>query len=284
MPSSASSDTPDRSGRSGRSGWSDRSDRSGQRRRGIGWTATGAAITIATGGYWAFFSPYAQCFGPFPYRGVTEEKVVALTFDDGPNEPFTTQIADMLGARGIAATFFQVGACVERYPEVTARLVRDGHEIGSHSYSHRFSHCFRWSRQRPDLERGRHALSAVLGTTPTLFRPPWLFRHPRMLRFLRSQGMVPVSGQFAHAFEVFQPSPERMAHRALAKTAPGAILIFHDGLDARTGERHRTVEAVELVADALLAQGYRFVTVSRLLGVAEPRSGHPGRPIPAVDP
>ena len=245
---------------------------------------TGTAVTIATGGYWAFFSPYAQHFGPFPYRRVTTEKVVALTFDDGPNEPFTSQIAALLGPRGIAATFFQVGACVERYPGITERLVRDGHEIGSHSYSHRFSHCLRWSRQRPDLERGQRALTSVLGAPPTLFRPPWLFRHPGMLRFLRSQGMVPISGRFAHAFEVFQPSPERIAHRAISKTTPGTILIFHDGLDARTGDRRRTVEAVELVADALLARGYRFVTVSRLLGITQPRSGHPGRPIPAVDP
>lgn len=218
-------------------------------------------------GYWVFMSPYSQRFGAFPYRGATTEKVVALSFDDGPNEPFTSEIAAFLHTRAVIATFFQVGLCVDRYPEVTARLAGEGHLIGSHSYSHRFRHCLRWSAQREDMEKGQQTLADLLGRRPGVFRPPWLFRHPWMLRTLRAKGLQPVSGEFGHVLEVFQPSPERMARRALAKVRPGAILIFHDGFDARTGPRGQTVEAVKLVVDRLLEDGYRFTTIDRLLGI-----------------
>ncbi|NNN20149.1 MAG: polysaccharide deacetylase family protein [Acidimicrobiaceae bacterium] len=212
-------------------------------------------------------SPYSQLFGDFSYKGMTSGKVVALTFDDGPNEPFTSEIADFLRTRAVTATFFQVGRCVDRNPEVTERLAREGHLIGTHSYSHRFRHCLRWSIQKKDIERGQQTLTTLLGRRPALFRPPWLFRHPSMLRTLRVQGLEPISGEFAHVLEVFQPSPERIARRALAKVRPGAILIFHDGFDARTGPRGRTVEAVKLVVDHLLRDGYSFATIDELLGI-----------------
>jgi peptidoglycan/xylan/chitin deacetylase (PgdA/CDA1 family) len=84
-----------------------------------------------------------------------------------------------------------------------------------------------------------------------------------------------VAGVFAHAAEVFQPTAKRMARRAVAKARPGTILIFHDGFDARGGARAQTVRAVELTADALIEQGYRFVTVDELLGVAAYQDMHP---------
>jgi peptidoglycan/xylan/chitin deacetylase (PgdA/CDA1 family) len=212
-------------------------------------------------------SPYSQRFGSFPFRGSTDEKVVALTFDDGPNEPFTSDIADFLRTRSVKATIFQVGRCVERHPQVTLRLASEGHVIAGHSYSHRFRDCLRWSRHRADIEKGQQAIADLLGSRPHLFRPPWLFRHPAMLRTLKANGTQPVSGVFGHVLEVFQPSAERMACRALAKVRPGAILIFHDGFDARSGWRGQTVEAVKLVVDRLLDEGYRFTTVDQLLGI-----------------
>ncbi len=233
-------------------------------------------ILVAAGGilvavlgltYWIFMSPYSQLFGDFPYKDLTSEKVVALTFDDGPNEPFTSEIADFLHTRAVRATFFQVGSCVDRNPEVTVRLAREGHLIATHSYSHRFRHCLSWSTQREDIEKGRQTLTTLLGRRPALFRPPWLFRHPPMLRTLRAQGLEPISGEFAHVLEVFQPRPERIARRALAKARPGAILIFHDGFDARTGPRGQTVEALKLVVDHLLRDGYSFATIDELLGM-----------------
>lgn len=227
----------------------------------------GIAGGAAAAGYWLMMSPWSRLIGPFPYRAVTTEKVIALTFDDGPNEPYTSQIADLLAEAGISATFFQVGQCVERFPHVTARLARDGHVIGNHSHSHRATRCLRAQAQRAETRAAQDTLTRVIGRTPALYRPPWLIRTPTLPAVLRRSGLSPVSGEFCHAFEVFQPPPARIARRTLAKARPGAILIFHDGFDAKGGNRSNTVAAVRIVITALTRSGYRFVTVDDLLGM-----------------
>lgn len=226
------------------------------------------ALGLAAVSYWTFMSPYSQLLGPFPYRCRTTERVLALTFDDGPNDPYTSQIADLLAASGVLATFFVVGACVERHPETARRLVRDGHVLGSHGYSHQVQRCAGRAVLRDEVRRAEQAFTRHIGLRPVLFRPPWLLRTPGLFDLARKQSLQLVSGEFSHVLEVFQPSPERIARRAVAKAGPGSIVIFHDGFDAKGGDRASTVAAVELVVTELSARGYRFTTVDRLLGVA----------------
>jgi peptidoglycan-N-acetylglucosamine deacetylase len=97
-----------------------------------------------------------------------------------------------------------------------------------------------------DIQQGLDAF-AVLGLRPLLYRPPWLFRIPALRGIARGHRLRVISGEFCHALEAFQPAPERIARRALAKTRPGSILIFHDGFDGRGGDRDSTVEAVKIV-------------------------------------
>ncbi|MEU8263684.1 polysaccharide deacetylase family protein [Micromonospora sp. NPDC048999] len=217
--------------------------------------------------YWLLMSPFAPSSRDYPYHGPPDERVVALTFDDGPNEPYTSQILDILAARDIRATFFHVGQCVERHPEVALRVVDAGHVMGNHSLSHRFGTYLRPRAYEREVERTQRILARVTGRTPALARTPWLWRQPALLRMLRRSGLHPVAGEFGHALEVFQLSGVRMARRAIAKTRPGSILIFHDGFDGRGGNRAETVVAVRETIDGLLARGYRFVTVDELLGV-----------------
>lgn len=228
--------------------------------------STGSALALAAS-YWLFMSPYSQLLGPFPYRARTAEKVAALTFDDGPNEPHTSRIADFLGERGISATFFQVGKCVERYPQMTARLDREGHMIGNHSYAHEFTTPLDGNALRADLKQADEVFRGVLGRQPLLYRPPWLLRTPTLFRALTERSMHLVSGEFCHPLEVFQPPAGLIACRTLAKARPGCMIIFHDGFDSRGGDRSSTVEAVKLVVDGLTAAGYHFTTVDRLLGL-----------------
>jgi peptidoglycan-N-acetylglucosamine deacetylase len=222
---------------------------------------------LVLGVYWAFMAPSAQLLGRYPYRAHRADRVVALTFDDGPNEPYTSQIADLLNRKRIRGTFFQVGACVERHPETTDRLVAAGHVVGNHSMTHRFTTYLRPGAFRREIDQNQTLLAARLGNAPALARTPWLWRQPVLLKMLRNRGLEPVSGIFCHPLEVFQRDGAAIAKRALARTKPGSILIFHDGIDARGGFRGETVEAVRLTIDRLEARGYRFVTVDELLGV-----------------
>ena len=211
--------------------------------------------------------PQSQVFGRYPYRFPAEDRVVALTFDDGPNEPYTSQIADFLESRGIRGTFFQVGQCVQRYPATTDRIAAAGHVIGNHSLTHRFSTYLRPGAFRREVDRTQQVLRERLGRTPALARTPWLWRQPALLRMLRRERLEPVAGVFCHPLEVFHRDGAAMARRAIARTRPGTILIFHDGFDGRVGDRTQTVRAVQLTVDGLRERGYRFVTVDELLGV-----------------
>ncbi len=202
-----------------------------------------------------------------PHRGATRNKVVALTFDDGPNEPFTSQLVDLLGTRRVAATFFQVGRCVERHPGLSAKMVDAGHVIGNHSYSHRFLRYFAEPSLRSEICRAQTVLEAELGRAPALFRAPWLCHQPPVLAEARQQGLQVISGTFSHTFEIAQIPAWRIARRAVHHARPGAILIFHDGFDARGGFRGSTVAAVRMVVDELAGRGFRFTTIDKLLDI-----------------
>ena len=239
--------------------------------RVVGRLAQGAPHALAAAGYWATMSPYSQLCGTFPFRADTSEgrraKTVALTFDDGPNEPFTSQIAACLDDRGIKATFFQVGRCVERHPDTSRRLLASGHVIGNHSYAHRFGRCWSERSIADEVRLSQSVFRDVLGLEPALYRPPWLARTPATFRVLHDAGLHPVSGEFCHALEPLQPSSRHIARRALAKVRPGSIVIFHDGYDARGADRSSTVEAVKVVVDTLLHTGFSFSTVDDMLGI-----------------
>jgi peptidoglycan-N-acetylglucosamine deacetylase len=231
--------------------------------RVLPWVAAGTAAGAA---YWLCLSPYSQALGAFPYRGRAPGRPVALTFDDGPNEPYTSQIADFLARRRIRATFFQVGRAVLAQPEVTRRLVADGHVIGNHGYTHELTNYLSRATLARDVRQGQEAL-ATIGLRPALYRPPWLLRTPGLGGVLRHEGLHAVSGEFCHPLEVCQPRPRLIAERVLARVRPGAIVIFHDGFDGRGGNRASTVAAVRLVVSELERRRYEFVTVDQLLGL-----------------
>lgn len=227
-----------------------------------------AALGAVGAAYWTGFRARAQTFGPFPYRGLTDQPVVALTFDDGPNEPYTSRLLNVLDERGVTATFFQVGRCAERFPFTTREIVRAGHVLGNHSYSHRFTGYVRRPRQTDEIRRGQQTLAEISGVVPALYRPPWLCHWPWVLRSVREAGLQVVSGDFVHPLEVLQPPARLLTRSAARHAAPGAILIFHDGYESRGGRRDQTVAAVGPLIDRLAECGFGFTTVDCLLGVA----------------
>ena len=232
----------------------------------VGRGIAGGALLLGAA-YWTAFRPRSQVFGEFPHRGATTEKVVALTFDDGPNEPYTSRLLDVLADREVLATFFQVGRCAQRFPSTTRRVVDAGHVLGNHSYRHAFTGYLREPDQSEEIARAQDVLHAVAGVAPALYRPPWLCHWPWVLHSIRKYGLQSVSGTFGHPLEVLQPPAEWMTDFAARVSRPGSILIFHDGREASGGDRDRTVAAVGPLIDRLRADGYTFTTVDRMLGV-----------------
>lgn len=228
----------------------------------LGISALGAAA------YWTAFRPRSQIFGTFPYAAETDEKIVALSFDDGPNEPYTSRLLDTLDEHEVKATFFQVGRCAQRFPSTTRRVVQSGHVLGNHSYSHSFSRYVKQPRQELEIIRSQEVFYSLTGVTPLLYRPPWLCHWPWVMGTLRQHGLQAVSGTFAHPLEIFQPAATTLTDSAARLAQPGAILIFHDGREARGGLRDQTVAAIGPLIDRLSDRGYRFTTVDRLLGIS----------------
>jgi peptidoglycan/xylan/chitin deacetylase (PgdA/CDA1 family) len=240
----------------------------------VSWLAAAARIAavgvsaLGAAAYWTGFRPRSQIFGPFPYEAETEEKVVALSFDDGPNEPYTSQLLNILDRYDVKATFFQVGRCAQRFPSSTRRVVESGHVLGNHSYSHSFSRYVKQPRQEIEVIRSQEVFYSITGLTPALYRPPWLCHWPWVLGTLRQHELQVVSGTFAHPLEILQPPAATLAASAARLTRPGTILIFHDGVEARGGPRGQSVAAVGPLIDRLAARGYRFTTVDQLLGIS----------------
>ena len=211
--------------------------------------------------------PRTQVFGTFPFRGPAVGRTVALTFDDGPNEPWTTALLATLAQREVPATFFQVGRCAERHPDSTRRVVDGGHVLGNHSYSHSLHRYLTRPRQREEIVRAQEVLHRISGRVPALYRPPWLCHWPWVLSSVRRCGLQVVSGTFGSSWEILQPPASTMTDSAVARTEPGSILIFHDGREARGRPRGQTVAAIGPLIDRLSDLGYTFITVDRMLGV-----------------
>jgi peptidoglycan-N-acetylglucosamine deacetylase len=222
------------------------------------------AIVIA---YWLFMSSYSQVFGKYPWKASTKNKVMALTFDDGPNEPYTSQILDILDSSGVKATFFQVGKNVLKSPQTTKRILKSGHTIGNHSLSHEFHRYFQSFTFAQEILANQIILEKYIGKKPALYRSPWLWRQPILFKTLKKNGLLPISGEFCHPLEIFQLDANKIAAAALKKAKPGAIIIFHDGYNGKGGDRTNTVKAVKIVITELSKKGYTLVPVDKLLNV-----------------
>ena len=210
-------------------------------------------------------SSYSQVFGKFIWHGDRRKKQIALTFDDGPNNPYTNEILDILKNEKVKVTFFMVGKCILRDRETAKKILNDGHVVGNHSLSHSFSNYLKSISFKNEITANQKIIEDTLGVIPALYRSPWLFRQPFLLRTLKQQNLIPISGQFCHSLEVSQIDSKKIANHVLKIAKNGSIIIFHDGKEAVGGNRSETVNALRIVIPALKKQGYELVTVSELL-------------------
>ena len=195
------------------------------------------------------------------------DKVVALTFDDGPSPIWTPKILDELKKVNIKATFFMLGEHVAKYPEVARRVAEEGHEIGNHTYDHHVLLYYKLEELEKEIKDAERIIQKVTGKTTRYFRPPkaWLTAQEKkkiselgykvILWSLNSKDWVTFDDKYIVKYIV-------------RHIKPGDIILFHDSggvFSTEGGDRHETVKTIPRLVEALTKKGYRFVTISELL-------------------
>lgn len=201
----------------------------------------------------------------------TRDRVVALTFDDGPHPVHTPQILDLLKARKATATFFVLADQVDRHPEIARRIAADGHEVGLHGADHRSLRSMSASRAAAAVRSARDRVSSVVGRRPVLYRPPYGEYTPAQIVRLRLLGLETViwSGD---SRDWASDDGAEITARAARAVIPGGIVLMHDNrADPETAapgapltDYDRT-SAVGDLLDHLERTGFRSLTVSELL-------------------
>jgi len=205
------------------------------------------------------------------YKVEVPEKVVALTFDDGPSPVWTPQILDALKRADVKATFFMIGEYVEKYPQIARRVADEGHDIGNHSYDHKVLIYYRMDTLEREINEAEKVIQDVTGIKTRYFRPPkaWLTYKEKekikemgyeiVLWTLNSKDWVTFDDKYIVRFLVHN-------------VKPGDIILFHDGggvFSTEGGNRHETVKTIPQLVEKLREKGYRFVTVTELLRMRE---------------
>ena len=238
----------------------------GPRRRRMRALAS-ACVTLGLVGLGYFaFAPWSHAFGRTEWTGPAGRQRIALTFDDGPEEPYTSQVLAVLEREHVRATFFLVGENVDGAPGVAARIARDGHAIGNHTDRHTPAFALEIeSRQARDIDRAERTIQRATGIYPHLFRPPQGLRSPWMLGLLARDSLLTVTWDDAPR-DWERRSVRELVRSTLAQAHPGAIILLHDGLNLdHRADRSATVEALPLIIQGLRSRGYALVTVPELL-------------------
>lgn len=215
---------------------------------------------------WASFSPRITIGGSTSHIK-TNEKIIALTFDDGPNERDTSQVLRILNQKNIHATFFVVGQNVEREPDLAKDIVDSGNIIANHSFAH---HMFAMAGEpdttTEDTKQADQAIEKATGKSPRYYRPPYGFRTIWGTRALKKQGYEIITWNDM-TIDYWNISPTRIANHIISHAKPGGIIVLHDGGENKENvNRDHTVIALPKIIDELQKKGYRFVTIDELVG------------------
>lgn len=166
------------------------------------------------------------------WRGPTDARGVALTFDDGPSPEHTPKVLDLLDQAGVKATFFVIGRKAEAHPEIVREIAARGHAIGLHGYAHDRLFALRSaSAVEADLRRGADALERVAGARPTLFRPPIGHTNPRIARAALSLDLDVVGWSIRGLDGLARSRADRVAARVIPRLRDGAIVLLHDAAE-----------------------------------------------------
>jgi peptidoglycan/xylan/chitin deacetylase (PgdA/CDA1 family) len=231
----------------------------------IGYVAGALAAGAATFAGAHTMVPWSQLYGA-NFSGVKEGlKVLALTYDDGPNDPWTMKLLEVLAKHQVPATFFMLGKYVRQRPEIALAVQQAGHAIGNHSYSHPNLIFSSEAKLRQELEETNQAIVDATGERPFLFRPPFGGRRPGTFKVVEELKMFPVMWRVT-CFDWSAKSPAEIMKHARRQIAGGEVVLLHDGGHLHMGEdRGRTVSATDELIAEYKDKGFIFLTVTEMM-------------------
>ena len=227
---------------------------------------------LLTFGVLSSFSANAHAVGGAPWIGFgrednvfcggdTEEKVIALTFDDGPHPRYTEEILDILKEYGVRATFFVVGENAALYPEQLKRISAEGHEIGNHTYTHADLKRIDKKELMRELSDTENIIYDLTGKRPAVFRPPEGRCNETVVSCANGMGYATVLWTVDPRDWASPPAAE-VASVIMKNAKCGSVILCHD---YNSNKKCPTPEALKSVLPRLMEKGYSFVTVSELL-------------------
>ncbi|MFC2947727.1 polysaccharide deacetylase family protein [Virgibacillus sediminis] len=195
------------------------------------------------------------------YMGNPDNKRIALTFDDGPEDIYTPQILEILKQKGVKATFFVVGERAQKYAEQLRQIYQEGHAIGNHTWDHPHLPELTDQQFNENIESTSAEIEEILGFKPDLFRPPFGEIEDQQVEMLNRQGYRSIMWT-ADTKDWSGVTAEEIVSRVKQDASPGVIVLQHN---YHASGQFETVEALPQIIDELRAQGYEFVTIPTLL-------------------
>lgn len=190
-------------------------------------------------------------------RKHTEQKLLALTFDDGPHPTYTPQVLDVLKRYGVKATFFVIGGCIAGNEGVLRRIHEEGHQVGNHSFSHKNTFPLLGKvSMMADMHRCESVITAVTGQRPRWFRPPFGVTNPNVAKAVKILNYR-VAGWSIRSLDTVISDKDRVVKRVVLRLRPGRIILLHDHLP-------NTPYIMEELIRQAVEKGYRFATIDEL--------------------
>jgi peptidoglycan-N-acetylglucosamine deacetylase len=193
-----------------------------------------------------------------------DQPYIAMTFDDGPSSENTPRLLEMLKQRNIKATFFLIGENAAANPDLVRRILAEGHEIGNHSWTHPQLSKLSDDRVTTEITKTQGAIKEASGYTPTLLRPPYGAITARQREWIENQFGLNIILWSVDPLDWKRPGASVITQRILSQVRPGAIILSHD-------IHKQTIDAMPATLDGLISKGYKFVTVTQLIAMNQPK-------------
>ena len=222
-----------------------------------------AAAAASAAGYQSM-APTGQWYGRTISSGTPGSKQIALTYDNGPNDPHTLKLLDVLAKHNVRATFFMIGRYVQQRPDIARAAAQAGHVIGNHTFTHPLLIFKSEASTRSQLVDCRQALQDAVGEHSKLFRPPFGGRRPATLRVARSLSLETIMWNVT-GYDWNAPPAAVIEKKVARQMRGGDVILLHDGGDKAMGaDRSQTVIATENLIRRCKDEGYAFVTVEEM--------------------